>query len=93
MAKLSLGRIDMGDHDHDWFVVMSRLGGRSIRANVTSVLGYYVRRRKEEYKEILKYTAQKYGLTEDECFKRVLNEEDLGEPIDDSTIPTIKDEG
>ena len=74
MAKLNLGQVDLGDFDRDWFIVMSRLRGASTRANASSVLGYYVRRRINEYKEMLAYTARKYGLTEDECFDRILND-------------------
>ncbi|NER45840.1 MAG: hypothetical protein F6J92_03965 [Symploca sp. SIO1A3] len=95
MARLNLGSIDLGDHDRDWFVVMSKLGGRSTRANLSSVVGYYVRRRKEEYKDILTYTARKYGLTEEECFQRLLKGDDLGEALEgfSEPEPTISDEG
>ena len=82
MADLNVGSVPLGDHDRDWFVVMSKLGSRSIRANLSSVMGFYVRRRKKEYEEILRYTASKYGLTPSECFKRILNDEDLGDPVD-----------
>lgn len=95
MPKLNFGSIDLGDHDRDWFIVMSRLGGRSIRANLSSVVGFYVRRRKEEYETILSYTAKKYGLTPDECFQRLLKDEDLGEPVDgfEEPSPEVSDEG
>ena len=83
MAKLSLGQIDLGDFDKDWFIVMSRLGGKSIRSNASSVLGFYVRRRLNEYKEMLGYTARKHGLTEEECFNLLLKDEPLPPPIDD----------
>jgi hypothetical protein len=82
MGNFQVGSIPLGDHDADWFKVMSKLGDRSIRANMASIVGYYVRRRKDEYKEILAYTAKKYGLTEDETFYRLLNDIDLGEPVD-----------
>ena len=87
--------IDLGDHDRDWFIVMSKLGNRSIRANLSSVVGYYVRRRKDEYQEILTYTARKYGLTEDECFQRLLKNESLGDPVADfaDTPPDVRDDG
>ena len=95
MPKLNFGSIDLGDHDRDWFIAMSKLGGRSIRANLSSVVGYYVRRRKSEYQEILAYTAKKYGLTPDECFQRLLKGEDLGKPVDgfDEPPPEVDDEG
>jgi hypothetical protein len=95
MPDLNIGSIPMGDHDRDWFTVMSRLGGRSLRANASSVLGYYVRRRKEEYQEILAYTAKKYGLTPDECFQKLLKGDDLGKPVEgfDEAPPEVKDEG
>jgi hypothetical protein len=81
MTDINLGTVPLGDHDADWFKVMCRLSNRSLRANAASVLGYYIRRRKSEYVEILSYTARKYGLTVDEAFKRLLNDESLGEPI------------
>jgi hypothetical protein len=82
MAKLSLGQIDLGDFDRDWFIVMSRLGGKSIRSNASSVLGFYVRRRLNEYKEMLGYTARKHGLTEEECFALLLKDQELPAPIE-----------
>lgn len=95
MPDLNIGSIPMGDHDRDWFTVMSRLGGRSLRANASSVLGYYVRRRKGEYQEMLEYTAKKYGLTPDECFAKLLKGDDLGKPVDgfDEAPPEVSDEG
>jgi hypothetical protein len=81
MVDLNIGSVSLGEHDHDWYRVMCKLGGRSIRANTSSVLGYYVRRRKDEYQAILEYTARKYGLTPDECFQRLLNDISLGEPV------------
>lgn len=83
MTDLNIGKVPIGDHDGDWFKVMSRLGGRAIRVNAASVLGYYVRQRKDEYEKILHYTARKYGISPDECFQRLLNDEDLGEPVKD----------
>jgi hypothetical protein len=95
MPKLNVGSFDLGDHDRDWFIVMSRLGDRSIRANLSSVVGYYVRRRKSEYEAILDYTARKYGLTPEECFKKLLNGEDLGKPVDgfSEPPPEVPEEG
>ena len=86
--------IDLGDHDRDWFIVMCKLGNRSIRANISAVLTYYVRRRKSEYQEVLAYTARKYGLTEDECFQRLLKGESLGNPVEGFTEsePSIANE-
>jgi hypothetical protein len=66
---------------------MSRLSDRSIRGNLSVIVGYYVRRRKKEYEELLQYTARKYGLTTDECFQKLLRGESLGEPVDGFTDP------
>ncbi len=57
-------------------------------------MGYYVRRRKKEYQEILEYTARKYGLTPDETFRRLLKNEDLGTPVEDflEEAPNLPDE-
>jgi hypothetical protein len=87
--------IDLGDHDRDWFVVMSKLGNRSIRASLSNVVGCYIRRRKAEYQEILEYTARKYGLTEAECFQKLLKGESLGNPVENfgEVPPNISDDG
>ena len=77
MPSFSVGTVPLGDHDQDWFVVMTKLANKSLRANVANVLSFYVRRRKEEYREILEYTAKKYGITPEECFERLKNGEDL----------------
>jgi hypothetical protein len=82
MGRMNVGSFELGDHDSDWFLVMSRLGGRSVRANLSSVVAFYVRRRKAEYEGILNYTARRYGLTTDACFQRLLKGEDLGEPVE-----------
>lgn len=82
MTDINLGTVPMGDHDADWFKVICRLSNRSLRANAATVLGAYVRRHKAEYVEILIYTARKHGLTPDEAFRRLLNDEPLGEPLD-----------
>ena len=92
MPDFQTGSIPLGEHDADWFKVMCKLSNRSVRANLASIVGFYVRRRKDEYKEILSYTARKYGLTEEECFHRLLNNVDLGEPVENiGEIPPTPD--
>lgn len=90
MAQLTPGSIPMGDHDADWLKVMAAATDSSMRVKIASVLGYYVRRRKAEYIEIVSYIAAKHGLSFDECFHRLKNGEDLGQPLDyfplDSTM-------
>ncbi|NJL02968.1 MAG: hypothetical protein HC838_01880 [Spirulinaceae cyanobacterium RM2_2_10] len=83
MPRLNLGSVDLGDHDHDWLVVMTRLSGRSVRQNVSALLEHHVRSRKNEYEAMLKYTARKHGMTEQECFYRLLNNFELGPPVND----------
>jgi hypothetical protein len=87
MARLNLGSVELGDFDRDWFIVMSRLGGKSTRANASSVIGFYVRRRIDQYREMLTYTARKYGITEDEVFHRLLNDQELGTPVQGFSEP------
>ena len=86
MADLNIGSVPLGDHDADWFVVMARATGDSTRVKAGSIIGYYVRRRKEEYKLILEYTARKYGLTFSEVFHRLRRGEELGSPLSDFDI-------
>lgn len=67
----------LGLHDLDWFVVMSKLSGRTPDENAGSVISYYVRRNKDAYKEILNHTAARLGLTAEECFAQLSNGETL----------------
>ena len=82
-GEIKLGSINVGDHNADWFRVMAKLSGRSVRANTASVIAFYVQRQQAKYERMLKHTSRKYGLTPDECFRRLLNDEDLGEPMKD----------
>lgn len=78
---VNFGNIPLGDHDADWFRVMSAASNSSLRVKAASVIGYFVRRRKDEYREIIQYTANKYGISFDECFNKLKNGEDLGKPL------------
>lgn len=82
MDGVSPGNIPLGDHDADWLRVMAAASNSSLRVKVASVLGYYVRRRKGEYEEILRYLAAKYGLSYSEVFNRLRKGEALGDPLD-----------
>lgn len=43
---------------------------------------------------MLAYAAAKYGLTREEVFRRLLNDESLGEPVEGFSVPppTLEDE-
>ncbi|MBG1265509.1 hypothetical protein [Nostoc sp. WHI] len=73
MAKLNIGSIDLSDFDKDWFLVVSRLMERSVRANLASVTSFYIRRNIGAFRELLAYTAKKHGITEEECFQILLS--------------------
>lgn len=79
---LNLGNIPLGEHDADWMRVMAAASNSSLRVKVASICGYFVRRRKGEYIEIVNYIAAKYGLSFDEAFHKLKNGEDLGTPLD-----------
>lgn len=83
-GEINLGSVKLGDFNKDWLIVASKLSGRSVRANVISIIGFYLQRQQEKYEKHLEYTAKKYGLTRDECFYRLLNDLDLGDPVNPS---------
>lgn len=95
MKNLSVGTVPLGTFDQDWFVVMSKLSNKSVRANVANLIEEYVSNNKEKYQQILEYTARRHGITKEVCFSRLLNNEDLGEPVEnfDAMPPVINDEG
>ncbi|MHC5856179.1 hypothetical protein [Nostoc sp.] len=81
MAKLNVGSIDLSDFDKDWFLVVSKLMERSIRANLASIASFYIRRNIGAFKELLAYKAKKHGISEDECFEILLNNGEFPLPI------------
>lgn len=81
MAKINIGSIDLSDFDKDWFLVVSKLMERSVRANLASVVSFYIRRNQPQHRELLAYTAKKHGITEDECFALILANQPLPPPI------------
>lgn len=92
MARLSISSFELGDFERDWFIVMARLGGVSIRSHLSSVVSFYIGCKLPDFKEMLEYTSTKYGLTQDECFRRLLNDEPLGEPVDGLTKQALNTE-
>ncbi len=91
MAQLNIGSVTMGEYDRDHFVVMSRLARGSVRGNTGSILTNYVRRKWNEYEKILGYVARKAGISEQDCFDRLLKgesvEQILGEKSADVPLP------
>ncbi|MEH1856129.1 MAG: hypothetical protein V7L11_31700 [Nostoc sp.] len=81
MAKLNVGSIDLSDFDKDWFLVVSKLMERSIRANLASIASFYIRRNIVAFKELLAYKAKKHGISEAECFEILLNNGEFPPPI------------
>lgn len=77
---------NLGIHDQEWFTVMSKLSGRTLDENTGSVIGFYVRRNKEAYKEILEHTALRLGLTSDDLFEQLVNEATL-ESVQNQNAP------
>ena len=93
MSEINLGSVSLGEYNADWYKVICKLAGRSVRANTASVIGFYLQRQTEKYEKHLRYTARKHGLSRDECFRRLLNDEPLGEPITDfSEAPPFFDD-
>jgi hypothetical protein len=82
MPKINVGSIDLADYDKDWFLVVSKLMERPVRANLASVVSFYIRRNGEPHKQLLAYKAKKHGITEDECFKLLLTNTPLPPAID-----------
>lgn len=85
-SLLRVNAIDLSDHDHDWFVVMSRVTPPySVRGKLASVVGFFVRRNKAAYVEIITHTAEKHGISFEECFHRLLTKQ----PLPDARFETI----
>lgn len=79
---IRLSTVPLNDHDADWLTVMANASETSLRQKVASVLSYYVRRRKDQYVQMVQYLADKHGLTFEECFHKLRRGEDLGEPLE-----------
>jgi hypothetical protein len=96
MSDLKVGSVPLGEYDHDHFLVMTRLKKVSTRANVATLITCYVRQKWDEYENILRYTANKAGISEEECYQILLSgtsvDQLLGEPTPtepDADIPEM----
>lgn len=64
---------ELGDYDHDRFIVMTRMAKRSQAANAQSLLTMAIRRNWPNYEKALEYEAEILGITSDELFKLYLD--------------------
>ncbi|WP_153009578.1 hypothetical protein [Mastigocoleus testarum] len=86
MAILRLGSVELSEADIDKFIVWCRLSGKSVRAKLATIIMYYMAKKEKDYRAKLVYTANKYGLSPEETFKRLLNNEELGESLEDFEV-------
>ena len=81
MAKINIGSVTLSDHDADWTKAILGVEEKSPRALVRDLLSDYVKLKKAEYDELIKYTAAKYGLTWDDAFHRLVTGAELGDAV------------
>lgn len=79
MARVNIGTIDLNDYDRDWLAVIAALDGMSARATVANAVASHIKQARQEYMEVLEYTARKHGLTVDECFQKLLSGDKLSD--------------
>ncbi len=72
MPRFQVGSVDLAEDEIDWLKAVINLNSTSARAQVGQILQGHLLRFKPHYKRKISYTARKYGLTFDECFKRLV---------------------
>lgn len=58
-GEIRVGSVSVGVFTADWYRVACSLNGRSLRANVASVITAHIEDNMDEYTKMLKYTAKK----------------------------------
>lgn len=86
MAKFTVGSFELSEADIDKFIVWCRLSGKSVRAKIATIVMYYMAKKEKDYQAKLKYTAEKYGLSVEDCYQRLLKDEPLGKAVDNPKI-------
>ncbi|MEM9771684.1 MAG: hypothetical protein AAF889_08835 [Cyanobacteria bacterium P01_D01_bin.73] len=91
MGDLAAGSIPLADHDEDWVRVAASVKGMSMRAYIGNAVGGTISSEKPVLESLVRYAAQKHGLTFDEAFHRLRTKKSgdkkpLGEPLPDFPV-------
>ncbi|NJL19764.1 MAG: hypothetical protein HC895_01400 [Leptolyngbyaceae cyanobacterium SM1_3_5] len=73
--RLNIGNIDLSDEDIALMKVSAALKGWSMRQYVANALNGFLQVKKNEILNTVKLRAKKYGISEEEAFRRLFSDE------------------
>lgn len=73
--RLNIGNIDLSDEDIALLKVSAALKGWSMRQYVANALNGFLQVKKNEILNTVKLRAKKYGISQEEAFRRLFSDE------------------
>lgn len=85
-ARLTPGYLDMSQDEYDWIQAISNLNAETVKMILLGAFRGHLAKNKRHYIRKISYLANQRGLTFQECFRRLVKGEDLGEIVNECPI-------
>lgn len=90
--RLNIGNIDLSDEDIALLKVSASLKGWSMRQYVANALNEFIQVKRNEILNTVKLRAKKYGISQEEAFRRLFSDEGFDGLVIVDPAPLLSDE-
>lgn len=91
MGKVNTGSLDMSQDEEDWLRAISAMNNETVKSILVNSWKGHLNRHKAHYIKKLRYLSEMHGLPIDECFKRLVTGESLGEIVNRAPINALEE--
>ena len=91
MPRLTPGYLEMSQDEYDWLQAIAKMNEDSVKSTLVQAWRGHLCRHKAHYIKKLRYLAERHGLTIEECFKRLVKNESMGEVINEAPINAMEE--
>lgn len=91
MGKVNTGALEMSQDEEDWLRAISRMNSETVKSILVNAWKGHLNRHKAHYLRKVRYLAEMHGLTVEECFRRLVVGEDLGEIVNRAPINALEE--
>ena len=91
MVRLNPGYLELSQDEIDWLVAIAKMNGESNKAVIVNAWRGHLCRHKAHYVKKVRYLAAQHGLTLEECFRRLVEGEDLGKVVRVAPISVMEE--
>jgi hypothetical protein len=88
MGKVNTGALEMSQDEEDWLRAISAMSSETVKSILVNAWKGHLNHHKARYIKKLRYLAEMHGLTIEECFKRLVTNEPLGEIVNRAMTQT-----